>query len=199
LPRPAAFLRPLLLYLVIVLILAVAFSLACGSGETGDQQGKTGSGTPLVTPPPANADAIRSVDFTKVSEVQTRLSQLGGGTKLMPSEILYADVTGDRREEAMVPINSGGSLGNVSYLVFTMSNDKPSLILTRSLERSNAGGLRMVYEDGRLSEWSGEYGDEDARCCPSKVRKTFFRWDGARLQVDREEVVANPAGQQNKN
>ena len=163
--------------------------MACGSGGDG------GDGSqPRITPTPADVARIRSSDLSKTNDVQNMLRQLGSGT-LATRDTLYVDVTGDRREEAFIPISSGGTLGNLAYLGFTLKGDTPILILTRTLDRSNAGGLRLLLEDGRLVENSGEYGPQDPNCCPSVMRKTYFRWDGSRLQVEKEEKVANPAGQ----
>ncbi|HLF79875.1 MAG TPA: hypothetical protein VJB57_20530 [Dehalococcoidia bacterium] len=122
--------------------------------------------------------------------MQNLLKQLGFGT-LAVRDGLFVDVTGDQREEAFIPVASGGTLGNVAYLGFTLKDDKPTLILTRTLDRNNAGGLRLLFEDGKLVEYSGEYGPQDANCCPSVMRKTYFRWDGSRLQVEREEKIPN--------
>ena len=178
-----------MLYLALVLLFAVAFSIACSSG--GDAEGNS---KPRVPPTPADVAKIRSVDLSKANDVQNMLRQLGSGT-LAARETLYVDVTGDQREEAFVPISSGGTLGNLAYLGFTLKGDTPTLILTRTLDRSNAGGLRLLFEDGKLVEYSGEYGPQDPNCCPSVLRKTYFRWDGRKLQVEKEEKVPNPSGQ----
>jgi len=170
-------------------VLAVAFSIACGSD--GNQ---AGGSKPRVSPTPADVAKIRGIDLSKTNDVQNMLRQLGSGT-LATRETLYVDVTGDQREEAFIPISSGGTLGNLAYLGFTLKGDTPMLILTRTLDRSNAGGLRLLFEDGKLVEYSGEYGPQDPNCCPSVLRKTYFRWDGSRLQVEKEEKVPNPAGQ----
>jgi hypothetical protein len=162
-------------------------TLGCGSG------GDDTPGREDQTPPPSDATAIRSIDFSQNGELQTLIRQLGSGS-IATRDILYGDVTGDRREEAAVPIDSGGTLGNVAYAVFTLRSGAPSLILTRTLDRSSGGGLVMAVEDGKLIETSGQFGAEDPFCCPSQLRKTTFRWDGSRLQVEREEVIANPAG-----
>ena len=103
--------------------------------------------------------------------------------------MLYADLTGDQREEAVVPITSGGTQGNVAYVVFTMKGNTPTLILTRTLDRSSAGGLRMALDEGRLGEAGAESGPEDPFCCPSTLRRTSFRWDGSQLQVEREDKL----------
>jgi len=113
--------------------------------------------------------------------------------------VLYVDLTGDGLEEAIVPITSNGTAGNIAYLVLTLKKDVPSVILTRRLERGSAGGLKMAVDmnSGRpvLTETAAEYGDEDPFCCPSVLRRTTFRWDGALLQVAREEktpALVNP-------
>jgi hypothetical protein len=132
------------------------------------------------------------VNVAQMPEVQTLLRQLGAGTSVDTTAVVYVDVTGDRREEAAVPIDSGGTLGNVAYAVLTLRSGAPALILTRTLD--SVSGITMFVEDGRLIETRGEFGPEDPFCCPSRLRRTTFRWDGSMLQVEGEEIVANPAG-----
>ena len=168
----------------------MAFSIACGSGDPSDD-----SGDDAVQPDaPADAQAIRSVDFTKVTEVQTALRQLQGAS-MLPREISFGDVTGDRREEAIVPISSQGTLGNIAYLVFTLKDGSPELVLTRGQGGGNEGGLQIEVDEGKLVELTPELGPEDPLCCPSAMRKTTFRWDGSKLQVEREEKIEG-TGQQ---
>lgn len=96
-----------------------------------------------------------------------------------------------------MPLSSGGTLGNVAYLVYTaVASGQPSLALTREVDRSNAGGIIMSIEEGKLVETAPVYGPEDPRCCPSKLRLTHFRWDGAKLQVEKEEQVEGQGGKQ---
>ena len=121
------------------------------------------------------------------------LDQVATGS-VEPREIMFADVTGDGRDEAIVPVFSGGTLGNLAYLVYTMKSGKPALVLTRTLDRSSAGGLKMTVEGGRLVEVSAEYGPSDPFCCPSVLKRTAFRWDGAMLQVAGEERVISTPG-----
>ena len=144
-------------------------------------------------PTPADSGAIRQVDLTKTAALQNAVRQVGGGDIDLKA-IVYADLTGDRREEAVVPVDSGGTLGNIAYLVFTMRGGAPALILTRTPGRSSAGGLKMVVEAGKLVEIAAEYGPQDPLCCPSALRRTTFRWDGLTLQVEREEKVSSTPG-----
>lgn len=106
--------------------------------------------------------------------------------------MIYADLTGDQKEEAIVPIASDGTLGNVAYIVLTMSSGKPNAILTRTMDRTAGSGLRMAVDGGKLREIVGVMGPSDPLCCPSELRTTTFRWDGAKLQVENETTTKQP-------
>jgi hypothetical protein len=121
------------------------------------------------------------------------VAQLGSGD-VDSAATLYADLTGDRREEAVVPVSSQGTLGNIAYVVLRLDSGKPKVVLTRTLDKTSAGGLQMAVEDGILVETRAIYGPEDPFCCPSKLRETTFQWDGSQLQVESEAVVQQPPG-----
>lgn len=124
------------------------------------------------------------------------VAQLGSGS-VDKTSAFYADLTGDRREEAIVPVTSQGTLGNIAYLVLRLDSGKPELVLSRTLDKSSASGLQMSVEDGILQETRGVYGPEDPFCCPSQLRETTFHWDGSRLQVKAERLVQQPPGAKN--
>ena len=166
--------------------LLLVFSLACGDGGAGDGV----SGTPQ---PPDDSEAIRAVDFEQRDELQDLISQLGGGA-VEAGAVVYADLTGDQREEAIVPVTSQGTQGNIGYLVFRLESDQPDVILTRTVDRTSASGLQMSAEDGVLLETRGEFGPDDPFCCPSQLRETTFRWDGSQLQVDSEVLIQQDPG-----
>ena len=166
---------------LLALTLSAVLVFACSSGDDGKRN---------ATPTPADAAAIRSTDFAAQPAVKTLLAQVGG--ELDPRAIEYTDLTGDGREEAVVPVSSGGTLGNLAYLVFTLRGGSPNVVLTRTIDKTSRSGLKMEMEDGRLVELVGEYGPEDPLCCPTYLRKTYFRWDGSALQVEREEKGPNP-------
>lgn len=176
--------RSLLIISALVMLVAAA---ACGDG--GAKPGSTS--TPSSTPP-AEPDAIRHVDLTRQQDVQAELSKLGSG-EVAKNEVAYADLTGDQVEEAIVPITSGGTMGNIAYVVLTPSpNGGASTVLTRNLDPRSPSGLTMSVENGALVEYVGEYGAEDPMCCPSVLRRTTFKWDGSRLQAAGEERVQRP-------
>jgi hypothetical protein len=174
-------------FLFFLLSCTALVALACGSPASDEQQG-----TPTPEPTPADHAAIRDIDLAELPETATVLQRLGSG-RTADEAVLYADLTGDKREEAVVPITSDGTLGNVAYLVFTMKSGKPAVILTRMLDRTTGGGLVMALDDfGALTESAGVYAAEDPLCCPSQLRLTTFHWDGSVLQVAGEQKIDQP-------
>jgi hypothetical protein len=178
--RSSALLKPLFLVLVPC---SLFLTLACGDGGG---RGSSGGGSL-----PGDAQAIRSLDVESLPQAKALVDQLGSG-KVDEGATLYADLTGDRREEAIVPVSSQGTLGNIAYLVLRLDSGKPEVVLTRTVDRTSASGLQMSVEDGVLVETRGVYGPEDPFCCPSQLRQTTFHWDGSKLQVEAENVVKQP-------
>jgi hypothetical protein len=172
---------------ILIPLLAIALLLltACGSGETP-------SDASSPKPPLADVDAIRSIDFSQDPATQDLLAKVGSG-RVAQEAVLYADLTGDQKEEAIVPITSDGTLGNVAYIVLTMSSGKPKAILTRTMDRTAGSGLRMAVDGGKLKELVGVMGPSDPLCCPSELRTTTFRWDGTKLQVESETTAKQPS------
>jgi hypothetical protein len=180
-------LRPSLKWFLLTVSCGLLLSLACGSGAE-----ETPGGTPTPVPTPIDFAAIRDLDFASMPEADALLQRLGSG-RVDVDGVLFRDLTGDLREEAIVPITSDGTLGNVAYLVFTLKAGKPEVILTRTMDRTTASGLVMSIDDfGALIEKVGVYGNEDPLCCPGELRLTTFRWDGSELQVAGEQKQDNP-------
>jgi hypothetical protein len=162
-------------------------ALACGTPSDDEP-----SGTPSPVPTPQDFAAIRDVELASLPETETLLQRLGSG-RVAEEEAFYADLTGDMRDDAVVPITSDGTLGNIAYVVYTLKAGRPSLILTRTMDRTTASGLVMDLDDfGALRETVGIYAAEDPLCCPSQLRLTTFHWDGTSLQVAGEQKLDQP-------
>lgn len=172
-------------FLIPLVVIAVFLLAACGSGETP-------SNASSPKPPSADVDAIRSVDFSEDPATKDLLAKVGSG-RVAREAVLFADLTGDQKEEAIVPITSDGTLGNIAYVVLTMSSGQPSAILTRTMDRTAGSGLRMAVDAGKLKEIVGVMGPSDPLCCPSELRTTTFRWDGTKLQVESETTAKQPS------
>jgi hypothetical protein len=182
LPRPPGWRTGLLVLVVAGLVLA-----ACGRFED-DEPEATPSPPPESTATVVPGPDIGEVDFSQVPAVDDLLE--GSGGRLLAEEIIITDLTGDGAGEAVVPISSGGSGGNIAYAVFGYRDGDLEEILRVKPE---AGRVTVSVEDGMLVETQPVYGPEDPLCCPSQLLHTYYRWDGDELIVDHEETETVPS------
>ena len=93
-------------------------------------------------------------------------------------DVLFADITGEGKEDAIVTVDSGGAAGVVALYVFsagTRTNLKVvyrNQRLYRAMARINSGPS-LVYS---LPQWD----DGDELCCPSSYRETELKWSAER-------------------
>jgi hypothetical protein len=90
--------------------------------------------------------------------------------------ITYADVTGDKNEEAIVGIPSGGTAGDLGVLIYSIKEDKVNLI--DKIEGYKIGAL---VENNHLVTHVPDYLDTDANCCPSFFKITTYNWNGKKF------------------
>ncbi len=76
--------------------------------------------------------------------------------------ILYGDLDSDGNEEAVIPLDSGGTAGATGWLLFRATSAGPSLVLARN-------GYKLGFElrDGLLIINQPVYVGFEANCCPS--------------------------------
>ncbi len=160
---------------------------ACGD-EAADQTTPTPPSSPGVTVTAVTQPPIFDIDFATAPDVASFLTSAGG--EVAEDAIIFADLTGDGEEEAVVPVSSGGTAGDIAYFVYTMRDGELELLLSVVPE---AGRIQVELDaQGRLIDRAPIYGPDDPECCPSRVRTRVFEWDGERLRVasEREEPVS---------
>jgi hypothetical protein len=175
-----AFARATIAALTAVLLLALA--AACGQGQEDEEPAPTATFAPVTAP-----DIFR-IDFTQVEEVGKLIDRLGGG-EILEEQVIFSDLTGNGELEAVVPISSGGSAGNVAYAVFAYDDGELTALLS---VRPESGSVAVAVEGGVLKETQPLFGPEDPLCCPAQLQNTYYRWDGQELVVERQEVIDNP-------
>jgi hypothetical protein len=89
-------------------------------------------------------------------------------------DILFADLTGEGKDDAVVAVDSGGNAGIVALYVFSAGSGTDLQIvyrnqgLYRAAARINPGPA-LVYSQP-------QYKDGDELCCPSAYLETTLRW-----------------------
>jgi len=181
-------------------LLLLGVALAVAACDTGQEQEPGATPTSSLAPtsspsPPPKPTAtavskpdISGVDFSQVPAVEDLLRSSGG--RLLPQEIIFADLTGDGVDEAVVPISSGGSGGDVAYAVFGYRGGDLEEIM---VVKPAAGRVMVSVGSGVLVETQPVYAPEDPLCCPSQLQHTYYRWDGSKLVVDHQETEKVPS------
>jgi hypothetical protein len=92
--------------------------------------------------------------------------------------VLFADLTGEGKDDAVITVDSGGASGVVALYVFSAGTGKNLKVVYRN-QRMYRGAARinpgpaLVYV---LPQFQG--GDE--LCCPSSYRETELKWSAAK-------------------
>ena len=101
-------------------------------------------------------------------------------------DVGYEDLDGDGAEEALIPLFSGGTAGNVGLLLYREAPDRPRLVLARSGYK-----LGMSLDAGRLVLYEPAYVGFEPNCCPSASTISTYRLVGDRLVQETFEVEPN--------
>lgn len=106
-------------------------------------------------------------------------------------DVLYGDLDANGTEEAVIPIQSGGTAGLTGYLVYREAGDRPMLVAAVS-------GYRMTLEmvQGTLMVTSPRYAGFEPNCCPSADIITTYVLAGNELVEIDERARPNPRAQE---
>jgi len=114
------------------------------------------------------------LDDAKTTRAIKELLRSGGG--IVAPDITFADVTGDRRSDAVVLVDTAGVAGAVALYVFSTHGEDED------------AGLRAVYRSQRLYRASAEvsggalalstprFSEGDDVCCPAKMLRRVYAW-----------------------
>jgi hypothetical protein len=161
---------------------ALFVSTACGNDDAGEATLTASPGSPGVTVTAVTQPPIFDAEFAAAPDVAGFIARAGG--EVQEDAIVFADLTGDGQEEAVVPVSSGGTAGDIAYFVYTMREGELTLLLSVVPE---SGRIQAEIDaEGRLVDHEPVYGPGDPECCPSRVRTRVYEWDGARLRVASE-------------
>lgn len=209
-----------MIYKELFLILIMIALSACHEGvarNDGLSMAESSPGTvmPTLVPTPQQTldTSIRKVDFQNFTYVgpddYSETFALKNGEKafvldkedgIFLGNILYDDLTGDGREEAIIrmEIQTGGSAIPDPVFVYTLADKKPKNLWKFVTGDRAEGGLKDVYAiDGILivelygdnkfknGMWESTIPDGKFKgfCCPTVYTRTKFKWDGKEFVV----------------
>ncbi|MCH8064789.1 MAG: hypothetical protein IIC90_03045 [Chloroflexi bacterium] len=162
-----------------------ALAVGCNGGDT--DAGATATEAPTsssASPTPTTPVDIRQVDLPSEPAVAEFLGTTGGAVDA--DRILYADLTGDGNDEAVVPVSSGGEGGDFAVFVIGYVDGRlEELLLAQPAETS----ITAAIENGQLVTTEGVLAPGDPFGVPSQVLNRYYAWNGEALVVEREEQV----------
>lgn len=166
---------------VTMLVLASLIA-GCGGGGGDDATPTSPAETPAATPAasPGPSSEIRGLDLLTLDPVQALLETTGG--IYVQGSVLYADLTGDGAEDAVVPVSSGGTLGDIAFIVLALGDGGTETLIT--VEPDGGGGISVSIEDGQVVTLEPAPGPDDPECCPGQFFRKVYVWDGSSLRLD---------------
>jgi hypothetical protein len=125
------------------------------------------------------------------SDAVKDLLQSGGG--FVDKGVVFRDVTGDKRDDAIVRVHSGGAMGVVAVYVFSTANKKGGklkvIFRSQNLVRASTRVLKGV-----VSYRTSRYEPGDELCCPAHLTQSTLGWDkeNRRMKVVERVTFAPP-------
>jgi hypothetical protein len=119
------------------------------------------------------------------------LLRTGGG--FVDRGVVFRDLTGDKRDDALVRVQSGGVAGVVAVYVFSTANRKGgklrAIFRSQSLMRASTRVLKGV-----ASYRTSRYDPGDELCCPARITQSTLEWnaDERRMRVKERVTFAPP-------
>ena len=146
---------------------------------------------------PALAELTRSQTFFATELVQDRATSArikallrDGG--FVDRSIAFRDLNGDKKQDAVVRVQSGGASGAVAVYVFSTAGAKELRPVFRSQNLLRAS---TKIADGVLAYRTSRYAAGDELCCPSQVIETTLKWvkKESRFRADERRTIGPAA------
>jgi hypothetical protein len=148
---------------------------------------------------PASAEKTQTQGFFEqrlladglTSKPIKELLRTGGG--FVDRGVVFRDLTGDKRDDALVRVHSGGVAGVVAVYVFSTANRKGgklrAIFRSQHLMRASTRVLKGV-----ASYRTSRYDPGDELCCPARITQSTLEWnaDERRMRVKERVTFAPP-------
>lgn len=168
------------------------FIAACGGGGDDDT---SPTAEPTRDASPVATQAIRKTPTLDIREADlaTQPEVLGAieetGATFIQEDVIYADLTNDGFDEAVVPLSTEGTAGYLGFLAYMVNGDLVELMLQ---EYPGSGSAQIEVRDDKLLMIEAAPGPDDPECCPSLLQTTTYAWNGRALAVESVVTAPNP-------
>lgn len=180
--RKSGAMRVVIISVVAALVGGVVLVWCTGSRDSATTTASPKAAGSLTPVPPVS---LREVDFSGRPFDRDLVDRAGGG-QVASDRVRYIDLTGDGREEAVVIVESGGTLGDIGVGVFSAQGPGIVMAYFRKFSgRVEIRGTTIVVIEGTPAAG-------DAACCPAQLKETTIEWRGTAFEVTSEKLVKNP-------
>jgi hypothetical protein len=107
-------------------------------------------------------------------------------------QVRFRDLTGDKKTDAVVRVQSGGAEGAVALYVFSTDTGKKGSELAVVFRSQKLNRAETRIRHGVLRYRSARYQPGDEVCCPSKLVESRARWQKRKHRlkvVERREIA----------
>jgi hypothetical protein len=167
--------RRLLLAVLLTPLLAVAAALVLSAGSSAE---------------PSKSQALFEktlLDDPKTTSAVKKLLTDGGG--FVAPEIVFADITGDGRSDALVLVENGGAAGAVAFYVLSTDGEAADSPL-RAVFRSQRLYRATVEPAGTTVKLrTPKYAAGDDLCCPAKISQREYVWSASAKALQLQDSI----------
>jgi hypothetical protein len=114
------------------------------------------------------------LDDAKTTTAIKKLLTDGGG--FVAPDIVFSDITGDERSDALVLVETGGLAGAVAFYVFSTDGEAADSPLRAVFRSQRLYRASVEPAAGTLKLRTPKFAQGDDVCCPSKIGQREYTW-----------------------
>lgn len=134
---------------------------------------------------------VRDGKYGSIKNFSPRVVPRGGCWQVDVGLVIYGDVTGDRREDAVDVLYAemGGTESSNDVFIYTLQDSRPVLLWKFwTGGRAEVGLVKLYAENGKLivelagknkfigSDYFVDDGTSNGACCPTVITRSKYQW-----------------------
>ncbi len=139
----------------------------------------------LTAAAPAAAQTTTQRFFSSRIQADPKTSKeikqlLASRDAFVDKQVKFRDLTGDDKEDAVVPVQTGGAAGAIALYVFSTDTGRRNSGLKVVFRSQKLERAETRIRDGVLRYRTARPAPGDELCCPSALAESRLRWRDAR-------------------